>query len=222
MGAIKMLNKACKIATRIPVDGGGVEIQSQLTSRKQLLELRSKVMPWLSFDYTHGLRFVNMNANEWEKKRFTQELNAVLPLRDEVFQKDVGGSPLESDGRDLEANHAIVWYGDAIAGYARWWIVPSLGNSPYPFVMIDRFIICPEYRCRGFGKQLFVFVHEQTRPLRMPVFLGIREVPSMENLVRILTTQAYRLAASKLALPHVNNPLIGVVLSVLEPLHSAI
>ncbi len=81
----------------------------------------------------------------------TEELYAILRLRQEVFIVEQNCPYLDADGRDQPSHHVMGWAEGQLHTYAR--LVPK-GISYSDYVSIGRVITSAETRGKGYGKAL--------------------------------------------------------------------
>ena len=111
---------------------------------------------------------------EWKLKLFneltSEELYAILQLRQRVFIVEQNCPYLDNDGKDLHCHHLWLLEQGNIAAYCR--LVPA--GVSYEEVSIGRVISAPEYRGKGYGQLLMVKAIETVEQLygQVPVRIG--------------------------------------------------
>ncbi len=110
----------------------------------------------------------------WQCKPFhqlnTDELYAVIQLRNEVFVVEQKCVFQDADNKDQQCHHLMGWVDQKLAAYAR--LVPS--GVAYSQVSIGRIVTSPGYRKAGAGKALMVQAINTSYQLfgKLPIKIG--------------------------------------------------
>jgi ElaA protein len=95
-----------------------------------------------------------MTQINWIHKPFAalspEELYAILQLRSEVFVVEQNCVYLDTDGKDVSAEHLMGWIGNKLVAYAR--LLPA--GLSFAEVSIGRVVSSPAFRGTGSGRAL--------------------------------------------------------------------
>lgn len=94
---------------------------------------------------------------------------AAQAIRQRVFVEEQGCAPEEEwDEHDPVSRHVLGMVEGEAAGTARW---RAVRHSGQPAAKLERFAVLPEYRGRGFGRQLVRCLIEDARRAGFAVFV---------------------------------------------------
>lgn len=105
-----------------------------------------------------------------------EELYAVLKLRSEIFVVEQNCVYLDADGKDLSAQHLMLYQNKELMAYAR--LLPA--GASYNEPSIGRVVSSPRARGLGFGKQLMKLAIENSlrlygnKPIRISAQLYLQ------------------------------------------------
>src|SRR4051812_16903899 len=104
------------------------------------------------------------------KKLSSEDLYAIMQLRQEVFIVEQSCPYLDADGKDMDALHLMGFRGDHLVAYAR--LLPP--GVSYAEVSIGRVVTAPKYRGKKYGKQLMKKALEEATDLygAVPIRIG--------------------------------------------------